>query len=253
MNSFAAHAPLHAGVTVISESPTGLVAVAKPAGLLSHPNAPGDEPRSLLTCRYAMDAECYEWPQPEGEGGTGQAWLLNRLDSATSGVMLLARSAELAQHIRQQFKQRQVQKIYAALVFGRPGSLRADWRDRLSTAKKGGRLRTSARGHVPAETTLQQVKSVTGNFGTLTLVQLEPKTGRSHQLRVQCAHRGLPIVGDATYGDFRRNRGFAKQGGSPRLFLHSFRTAFTYDWAGRSHRFLAEAPLPDEFNVALTT
>jgi 23S rRNA-/tRNA-specific pseudouridylate synthase len=100
---------------------------------------------------------------------------------------------------------------------------------------------------------MQCIESVTGKYGSLSFVQLEPKTGRSHQLRVQSAHRGLPIVGDATYGDFRRNRSFAKQGGDSRLFLHSYRTAFTYEWEGKNHQFVAEAPLPGEFNTALTS
>jgi tRNA pseudouridine65 synthase len=252
VSKFADLAPLNRNVTVICESPTGLVALAKPVGALSHPNEPADQRRSMLTCPYSIDGEFFEWTDTSS-AEPSRTWLLNRLDSATSGVVLLARSEALAKHIRQHFKHRQVQKVYAALVFGRSGLARADWRDRLSTAKRGGRVRTAARGNVPAETAMQQVESVTGRFGTLSLVQLEPKTGRSHQLRVQCAHRKLPIVGDATYGDFKRNRSFAKASGLSRLFLHSYRTAFSFDWEGQHHKFAAEAPLPPEFNAALTT
>jgi 23S rRNA-/tRNA-specific pseudouridylate synthase len=68
---------------------------------------------------------------------------------------------------------------------------------------------------------------------------------------VQCAKRHLPIVGDQTYGDFRRNREFAKASGEKRLFLHSLETAFTYAWAGRTHAFAAHAALPAEFGGAL--
>ena len=251
MNPFAASAPLHAGVKVIQTAPCGLIALSKPVGALSHPNEPVDEKRSLLTCPYSIEGEYFEWGTEDG--ATGQrVWLLNRLDSATSGVVLLARSEELAKQVRQHFKQRHVQKIYAAIVFGRPGTARADWRDRLSTAKRGGQVRTATRGNIPAETSMQLVETEIGGFGSLSLVQLEPKTGRSHQLRVQCAHRGLPIVGDATYGDFRRNRSFAKQSGLNRLFLHSYRTTFSFDWEGKRLKFAAEAPLPADFNAALT-
>ena len=86
----------------------------------------------------------------------------------------------------------------------------------------------------------------------LALLRLEPKTGRSHQLRVQCAKRRLPIVGDGTYGDFPDNRAFAKRTGSKRLFLHSHETSFNYDFGGRSHAFKAIAPLPPEFAAALS-
>jgi 23S rRNA-/tRNA-specific pseudouridylate synthase len=85
----------------------------------------------------------------------------------------------------------------------------------------------------------------------LTLIQLEPRTGRSHQLRVQCARRNLPIVGDQTYGDFARNRAFAKSTGSKRLFLHSITTEFNYEYRGARQVFSATAPLPEEFEKFL--
>jgi 23S rRNA-/tRNA-specific pseudouridylate synthase len=83
------------------------------------------------------------------------------------------------------------------------------------------------------------------------LVRLEPRTGRSHQLRVQCARRGRPIIGDQTYGDFRANREFARRTGLTRLFLHSLETALAYDYGGCSHSFGARAPLPREFEQSL--
>jgi 23S rRNA-/tRNA-specific pseudouridylate synthase len=85
----------------------------------------------------------------------------------------------------------------------------------------------------------------------LALIQLEPRTGRSHQLRVQCARRNLPIVGDQTYGDFSRNRTFAKSTGSKRLFLHSMTTGFDYEYRGTRQTFSATAPLPEEFEKFL--
>ena len=81
----------------------------------------------------------------------------------------------------------------------------------------------------------------------LALIRLEPKTGRSHQLRVQCAKRHLPIVGDQTYGDFAANRAFAKRTGAKRLFLHSMSTTFEYEFRQRRSTFSATAPLPDDF------
>jgi 23S rRNA-/tRNA-specific pseudouridylate synthase len=81
----------------------------------------------------------------------------------------------------------------------------------------------------------------------LSLITLEPQTGRSHQLRVQCAKRGLPIVGDQTYGNFGANRAFVRAGGSKRMFLHSLGVSLDYEFAGRVHAFSAQAPLPAEF------
>ena len=244
-----ASAPLGAGVEVLQTNPAGIVALAKPAGILSHPNKAGDEGLSLLNATYTQTGECYTWV--DRAGGKQRAWLLNRLDSATSGVVLLAIDEGLASHIRSLFKTKRIQKYYTALVFGRPIGRREGWRDRIAVQKSGGQIRTAGRGNIPAEATMQLLKATTTN-PPLSLIQLEPKTGRSHQLRVQCAQRHLPIVGDATYGDFRLNRAFAKTTGEKRLFLHSARTCFEFEWQGRRHRFNAEAPVPTEFTAGWT-
>ena len=75
----------------------------------------------------------------------------------------------------------------------------------------------------------------------VSLLRLEPHTGRSHQLRAQCAKRGLPIVGDQTYGNFPRNREFAKAAGTKRMFLHSLETGFEYEFNGKPHRFVGDS------------
>lgn len=243
--------PLGRGVALIVRDASGLAAFDKPAGVLSHPNEPADERRSLLVARYVVDGEYFEWTDGAA-GGTRRLWLLNRLDSATSGVILAADRAELAGEIRAHFKRKQVQKVYQALVFGAPRQSPETWRDRLAVDKRAGRIRTAAQdGHVPAESVMSLVQAGSGE-PRVSLLQLEPRTGRSHQLRVQCAKRHLPIVGDQTYGDFPRNRAFAKRVGTKRLFLHSMRTTFDYEHAGRKHHFSATAPLPVEFERALS-
>ncbi len=247
--AFAQLAPLGEGVQVIRADASGLIALAKPAGLLSHPNHAGEQNRALLNAAYDLEAECYRWAADDG--AEHRAWLLNRLDSATSGILMVATDPELAAAIRALFKTKRIQKVYAALVFGRPIARSEVWRDQLAVQKQGGRIRTEGRGNIPAEATMRLVDSNTRVSPPLSLIQLEPRTGRSHQLRVQCATRRLPIVGDATYGDFKLNRAFAKAGGDKRLFLHSFRTTFDYPWQGRTEHFSAEAPLPDSFAAAL--
>lgn len=243
--------PLGSGVRLLHRDSNGVVALAKPAGVLSHPNVAGDEVRSLLRARYSLEEECYEWPEQPGQPA-GKLWLLNRLDSGTSGVILAAESGELAREIRAQFKRKQVRKVYQALVFGVPRPPVQLWKDLISVEKRGGQIRSSARGgHVPAESQMNLVRAGRAASG-VSLVRLEPRTGRSHQLRVQCAKRGLPIAGDQTYGDFARNREFARAAGTRRMFLHSLETQFGYEWAGSRHAFSARAPLPVEFEQALS-
>lgn len=242
-----AAAPLGRGVELLVRDANGLAALSKPAGVLSHPNEARDQPRCLLTTHYDAAAECYVWTA-EGAAKTTRLWLLNRLDSATSGVILVAAEEALAGEIRAQFKRKQVAKIYQALVFGKPPKPVELWRDFVAVQKKGGRIRTAAdAGRVPAESRMTVVRSRGVGEGAMALIQLEPRTGRSHQLRVQCAKRHLPIVGDQTYGDFGRNREFAKRTGEKRLFLHSLATRFDYTWNGKTHSFAAKAPLPPEF------
>lgn len=233
------------GVEVIQFHEAGLIALNKPAGVLSHPNKRGEESRSLLQANYTQTGEYYGWQ--DSAHREQRAWLLNRLDSATSGVVLLAIDGELATYIRTLFKSKRIQKYYAALVFGRPITRKEVWHDRIAVQKSGGQIRTAGRGNIPAVAGMQLLKTLTTSSPPLSLIQLEPRTGRSHQLRVQCAHRHLPIVGDATYGDFRLNRNFGKSRAQKRLFLHSTRTSFDFEWGGQHHRFKAEAPIPPEF------
>lgn len=247
-DSFWSDLPLGREVTVITRDENGLAALQKPAGVLSHPNEPGDEPRSLLNARYTVDGEFFEWV--DAAGAMRRLWLLNRLDSATSGVILAAATEKLATEIRAQFKRKQVRKVYFAVVFGTPRQPVELWRDLLAVDKKGGRIRTAtSAGHVPAESRMSVAKAgrAQGGLPKVTLIKLEPRTGRSHQLRVQCAKRHLPIVGDQTYGDFAANRAFAKLAGTKRLFLHSAETGFDYEFGGKRFVFSARAELPAEF------
>jgi tRNA pseudouridine65 synthase len=254
--------PLGRGVKLLTRDANGLVAFDKPAGTLSHPNSAEDEPRALLTAHYSLEGECYQWPSfaepPAGRTGeprtgaaaTGRLWLLNRLDSATSGVILAAASEELAREVRAQFKRKRIRKVYHALVFGVPAEPAQVWRNRLAVTKQAGQVRTSGAGHIPCESQMKLLRR-RATPPPIALLRLEPHTGRSHQLRVQCALRHLPIVGDATYGDFPRNREFAKGTGLKRLFLHSLETSFDYEFGGRPHHFAARAPLPEEFETVL--
>ncbi len=240
--------PLGLGVSRVALDANGLAALDKPEGVLSHPNSPRDEPRSLVRAGYDEADECFRWQGPGGE--TSALWLINRLDSATSGLILVASDGQLAREAREQFRRRRVRKVYQALVFGRPRLAEETWRDVLGVRRQGGHVRTFAgAGNLPAESRMALVTTSRG-AQVLSLIQLEPHTGRSHQLRVQCAKRGLPIVGDRTYGDFAANKAFVRAGGPRRMFLHSLEVGFDYAFGGRENSFFARAPLPAEFSRA---
>jgi 23S rRNA-/tRNA-specific pseudouridylate synthase len=240
--------PLGLDVEVLTRDANGLAALAKPAGVRSHPNEAGVDAHSLLRAPYTLDGEFYEWTPP-GATAPLRLWLLNRLDSATSGVILVASDGALAAAIKELFQRKRVRKVYQALVFGEPPRLVELWRDRLRVERTGGHVRAIAGSGFPVETQVTVLRANPRADPSLALLRLEPRTGRSHQLRVQCAERRLPIVGDLTYGDFSANREFVRAGGARRLFLHSLETSFDYDWQGRTHHFAAKSPLPPEFKV----
>ena len=238
--------PLGPEVSLLVRDDNGLAALSKPEGILSQPANDGkDTSRTLLAASYDETEECYHWKTPAGE--TRRIWLINRLDSATSGLIMAATSGALAREVRAQFQRRQISKAYMALVFGAPRKPEETWRDVLNVRKFAGHIRTIAgSGNLPAESRMALVR--TGQAARrVSLIKLEPHTGRSHQLRVQCAKRGLPIVGDRTYGNFPANREFSRAGGPKRMFLHSMSVAFDYEFNGRKNSFAAVAPLPPEF------
>ena len=240
--------PLGPGVELLTEDSNGLAALSKPEGVLSQPTDGKANGRNLIRAAYDEAEECYHWASTSGV--PQKLWLLNRLDSATSGVILVATQRELAVEIRAQFKRKQVRKVYQAVVFGVPRQPQEVWRDMLSIQKKAGQIRTSASGNIPCESRMSVVR-LGRTSPRVALIRLEPRTGRSHQLRVQCAKRMLPIVGDQTYGDFEANRQFAKAHDTKRLFLHSTETTFSYEYRGRTVSFAAKAPLPPGFDAVL--
>lgn len=242
--------PLGNAVMLLCHDENGLAALYKPEGVLSHPNMESERPRALLTAPYTIKGECFNWTPDDIPGAAPRKlFLLNRLDSATSGVILVTANEKLAGYIRELFLHKHVQKLYQALVFGKPSEASQHWRDKLAIQKRAARIRVGTGGDKASESLMTVVRQKRDAVPPLALIQLEPLTGRSHQLRVQCANRKLPIVGDLTYGDFAANKTFAKATGQKRLFLHSYRTTFDYEWAGKKHHFTATAPLPPEFGL----
>ncbi len=246
--------PFGRGVRLLVEHPSGLLAVVKPDGILAHPN-PGEASEKgtvLVDGNYSHEEEAFHIR--DGAGGIRRVYLLNRLDSPTSGVLLLCLEAALAKAVRDLFAQAKVSKKYVAIVKGRGlRQARGTWQDQLVKTKgPGGSVRsgTSTAGGAAA-VTLYQWERAAAEPLPLSLLKLEPRTGRTHQLRVQAAEHGHPILGDRTYGDFEFNKTQGTARGFKRLFLHAFSTELSLDWQGKRLEFSAIAPIPEEFSEAL--
>ncbi|HEY6513468.1 MAG TPA: RluA family pseudouridine synthase [Burkholderiaceae bacterium] len=177
--------------------------------------------------------------------------LVHRLDKQTSGVLLLAKKRSALTALQEQFRSRATDKTYAALVIGAwPASKKViDVALHKSTAADGvRRVRAVDADDEAGRRSITLVK-VARRCEAYTLLEVNIKTGRTHQIRVHLAHEGHAIVGDDQYGDFELNRQLARGEGLAgvrfaRMFLHARRLAF--DHPGNGSRIELQAPLPAE-------
>jgi RluA family pseudouridine synthase len=228
-------------LSLILYADDSLLAVNKPAGLPALPdgyNAEAPHLRSVLEPIY------------------GRLWVVHRLDRETSGVIVLARSAQVHQALNTQFQERQTAKVYHALVAGSPG-----WDEKLVEAallpNGDRRHRTIISGQGKPAVTLFRVLE---RFVGYTLVEAQPKTGRTHQIRAHLASLGTPIVADGLYGDgqgiFLSALKPGYRGGDDRevallgrLGLHAWSLVLAYPLSGDQVSFIA--PYPKDFQTTL--
>lgn len=205
-------------VRLLGHHANGLLAVFKPGGMLSHPNDNTSNPRSILPWKYDLKRQCFLSPTEEFP----DIHLLHRIDSPTSGVVLLASNEQEADRVRKLFATRSVEKTYYAIVLGKLPNPNDVWSDHLDTKREKGYARTITRKGSESVTDVRSIVRPP-RHATASLLEFKPRTGRTHQIRVQCAKRDLPILGDQTYGDFTRNKDWARRTRDKDLYLHAAR------------------------------
>ena len=202
-----------------------LVAIAKPAGVPSHPLRAGE----LGTAANAIVArfpECAEASPDAREGGLG-----HRLDNETSGVLLAARSRAAWEGLRAALRAPACEKTYLAEVVGVPPDAGVETAPIGRAGRRGGRVRVGAgRQPLAARTEWEVVQ----RRGATTLVRARLHAGRAHQVRAHLAAAGFPILGDPIYGPAAS----AALG----LRLHAHTVALAHPTTGRP--LLIEAPPP---------
>lgn len=169
-----------------------ILVVNKPAGV--EVDGPADD--TLLKRVCATLAE---------RGGASQAVLCHRLDAGTSGLILLARNAAAEQFLTEAIRQRQIQKRYLCVTFGRPQPPAALLHDYLSKDAERGVVRILSAPAPGAKEILTGYETLAVS-GRLALLQVDLITGRTHQIRAHLAHIGCPILGDSKYGNNAANR-----------------------------------------------
>ena len=229
---------------VIIHEDEDIVVIDKPAGMVVHPSDTGGHSTGSLV--NGLLYHCGE--ELTGISGDLRPGIVHRLDKDTSGVMVVAKSDKAQQSLMAQFAERQVKKNYITLVAGevRPPEARIDspigrsLRDRKKMA-------ITSEGSGRAALTEYKVREVFQEDGEkYSLVDVNLKTGRTHQIRVHMNAIGYPVVGDITYGHDSVNKRFEKVFGLRRQFLHAASLTITHPATNKKITF--ESDLPDELS-----
>lgn len=205
-------------VPIIFEDDSILV-INKPAGISVHPAA-GEKDQTLTE----LFAEKLGFEEGERPG------VVHRLDKGTSGVMVFAKSAEAKDFLVNEFKKRNVKKIYNALVWGKivppSGIINMPLERELVDRKKIG-ISTTGKEAITEYKTIETYRGY-------SLVEATPRTGRTHQIRVHFSSLGYPIVGDIRYG--------RKDPESKRMFLHAKSLSFRHPQTKKIVTYVSELP-----------
>ena len=214
-----------------------IIVVDKPAGVAAHPSIGWEGPTvlgALAGAGYRISTS----------GAAERAGIVHRLDAGTSGLMVVAKSERAYTALKRAFHDREVEKIYHAVVQGHPDPLagtvdapigrhpKADWKFAVTAAGK------------PSVTHYETIEA----FRAASLLEIHLETGRTHQIRVHMAAQRHPCVGDAMYG---ADPTLSARLGVTRQWLHAHRLAFKHPGSGEWVTF--ESPYPDDLANALET
>lgn len=219
-----------------------LFVIDKPAGWIVNEAATTKDQPVLQTWLRQFDYPLAD--DPDSRHG-----IVHRLDKETSGVMIVAKDKEAFDKLQAEFKAREVQKTYIALVHGKlvPEEGRVEvpvgrlpWRRDRFGVVAGGRN---------SLTLYKVLEFFPGNNAGHTLVEFYPKTGRTHQIRIHCKYIGHAIVADEFYAGRKTARNDRKW--CPRLFLHAASIKFIHPVSGQPAEF--SSALPEDLSHVLET
>jgi len=207
-----------------------IIVVNKAAGMLVHPTHRDKNGTLLNALAFHLNRESFPQRPGDAEKSVVRPGLVHRLDKETSGLMVIAKSVEMHRRLAREFMKKRVEKRYVALVDG-------TFRDDEGTIESPiGRFPEKKIWDVKADGKLSVTRyQVIERYADTTLIELEPVTGRTNQLRIHCASIGHPIVGDV-------QRGGREYG---RLCLHSYRLTFRHPTTFETVEF--RLPVPTDF------
>lgn len=228
-----------------------VMVINKPCGWLVHENGHSKHPT-------VVDWFCDLVPAAKGVGEVGyspdgeeldRSGVVHRLDRETSGILVLAKTQEAHQDLKQQFKERTVLKEYRAFVYGRLNDRWGTINRPIGRSAKDPRRRSAERGAKgvlrEAITDFERIGMGEYEDEPFSYLKLMPKTGRMHQLRAHLRAVDRPIVGDTLYGEHKKDRSNHLE--MDRLALHAHILEFDLP-GGQRERFIA--PVPQSFEEA---
>lgn len=234
-----------------------ILVLDKPAGMVVNraQSVKGETVQDWVEKKWQMADS--RWQMEEKSDFVRRSGVVHRLDKETSGLLIVAKTEKAFKNLQKQFKERRVEKRYLALVHGKvepkEGEIRAPvgrlpWQRKKFGVIAGGRRARSEykviSNWLPA---LPADRLVIGNKKEeFSFLELKPKTGRTHQLRVHLKFWGYPIVADDKYAGRKRSR--QDREWCPRLFLHACFLAFTHPKTGKRVKF--SSPLPSDLKKA---
>ena len=208
-----------------------LLILSKPAGLLSQAEITGTP-------------NLVDWLR--GHVGRFYVGLIHRLDRNTSGLMVIGKRSKSSARLTAALQEGRIQRAYQAWLVGHLAA-EAQWRHWLLKDEERNQVHVVKPGTRGAKEAVLRVRPLAAGMWKnheLTLAELTLETGRSHQIRVQAAREGFPVLGDSKYGTFRAeawNQDFG------RTALHSFRMELPHPMSGEIMRF--EDPLPEDMSA----
>lgn len=257
--------PEHIPLDIVYED-EWLAVINKPAGMVVHPGAGvtrgtlanaiawhfrSEPPASAGGQLVLVEGVSVATNRPPAHaGGSDRVGIVHRLDKDTSGLIVVAKNDETLEALSKQFHDRQVYKSYVALVHGSPDQNRGTI-ERPIARNKHNRLRMQIAHHGRSALSLWKVGK---RYEKFTLLDVEIKTGRTHQIRVHLASINHPVVGDEIYNEGRDNtvadinvRNAIKS--MNRFFLHAEKLSFTHPNSGERMEFIQ--PIPTELTQFL--
>jgi len=211
-----------------------LLVVNKPAGMVVHPS-PGHDSGTLVHAALGYI------PELEGIGGEQRPGIVHRLDKDTSGLIVIAKNERAHHWLQEQFKSREVEKIYLALVDGKPPTPAG----RVEAPIGRNTTHRKLMAVVPLEKGREAISEyrTLESFSSHTLLEVHPLTGRTHQIRVHMAFLGCPVAADMVYGKRKSTVEL------DRHFLHAYRLKIVLP--GEKQARIFEASLPWELQFIL--